>query len=112
MPAPDRTPFYIASLNGLIKLRFLTVVELVLVDDLTPPIPADVGLDIYPCVEAMVFFVRLLAAVNAFCGETLAKSDVLSELMPRMPAPAEMIESLGLTIWLLVLSASLGFRFI
>jgi hypothetical protein len=112
MPAPDRTPFYIASLNGLIKLRFLAV-ELVLVDDLTPPKPADVvGLDIYPCVDAMVFFVRLLAAANAFWGETLAKSDVLSELMPRIPAPAEMMESLGLTIWLLVLSTSLGFRFI
>lgn len=67
MPAPDRTPFVIASLNGLIKLRFLVVELLVLVDAFTPPNPLEViGLEMLPCVDAIVLLVRLFAAWNAF----------------------------------------------
>lgn len=61
MPVPERTPFVIASLNGLIKLLFLPVELMLVIEAFTPPKPLAVaGTDVLtPFVDATVFLVRL-----------------------------------------------------
>jgi len=70
-------------------------VLMLLIDALTPPIPVDVGEVISPLlVEAIVFLVAIEFPGVYLLGDTREKRDCFMVWMPRIPAPADMKESL------------------